>query len=36
MTTVLYNSPQGTKTILDCTPDHTIIDHRELLGLVGL
>ena len=36
MATVLFNSPQGAKQHPDCTPDHTINDHRELLGLVGL
>ena len=36
MPTVLFASAQGTKEHLDCVPDHTITDYRELLGLLGL
>jgi putative hydrolase of the HAD superfamily len=36
MRTVMFNSDQGTKSHLDCVPDHTIDDHRELLDIVGL
>jgi putative hydrolase of the HAD superfamily len=36
MQTVMFNSDQGKKAYLDCLPDHTITDHRELLEIVGL
>ena len=36
MTTVMFDSDQGVKSYLDCVPDHTITDLRELLTLVGL
>ncbi len=36
MPTVMFDSAQGTKEHLDCVPDHTITDYRELLGLLGL
>jgi hypothetical protein len=32
---VMFNSDQGKKTYLDCLPDFTITDHRELLEIVG-
>jgi putative hydrolase of the HAD superfamily len=34
MRTVMFASDQGTKHYQDCVPDHTITDHRELLGLL--
>jgi putative hydrolase of the HAD superfamily len=34
MTTVLYDSDQGTKHYPGCTPDHVITDWRKLLGLL--
>jgi putative hydrolase of the HAD superfamily len=34
--TVMFDSDQGTKEHPDTAPDHTIADHRELLGLLGL
>ena len=34
MTTVLFDSNQGTKHYQDCTPDHTITDFRQLLHLL--
>jgi hypothetical protein len=34
MTTVMFNSDQGTKDHLDCVPDYTINDHRELLTIL--
>jgi putative hydrolase of the HAD superfamily len=36
MKTVMFNSDQGRKSYLDCLPDFTITDHRELLGILGL
>ena len=36
MPTVLFDSDQGAKVHRDTVPDHTITDHRELLGLLGL
>ncbi|QWT24480.1 HAD family hydrolase [Subtercola sp. PAMC28395] len=36
MKTVMFASDQGTKSYRHCVPDHTIHDHRELLGLLGL
>jgi putative hydrolase of the HAD superfamily len=33
MRTVMFDSDQGTKEHLDCVPDHTITDHRELLEI---
>ena len=36
MTTVMFDSAQGCKEYLDCLPDYTITDHRELLEIVGL
>ena len=36
MTTVLFDSDQGTKIYLDCTPDYTITDFRELLKILDL
>jgi putative hydrolase of the HAD superfamily len=34
--TVMFNSDQGKKEYLDCLPDFTITDHRELLKIVGM
>jgi putative hydrolase of the HAD superfamily len=36
LTTVMFDSDQGTKVHLDCVPDYTITDLRELLKIVGL
>jgi putative hydrolase of the HAD superfamily len=36
MPTVMFDSAQGTKEHLDCVPDHTITDYRDLLGVLGL
>jgi putative hydrolase of the HAD superfamily len=36
MSTVMFDSDQGTKQHLDCVPDHTITDHREILRILGL
>jgi putative hydrolase of the HAD superfamily len=36
MRTVMFDSDQGTKVHLDCVPDHTITDHRELLQILEL
>lgn len=36
MTTVMFDSDQGTKEHEDCVADHTIVDHLELLELLGL
>jgi putative hydrolase of the HAD superfamily len=36
MTTVMFDSDQGTKHHLDCVPDHTITDHRDLLKILGI
>jgi len=35
MKTVMFNSDQGKKDYLDCLPDFTITDHRELLEILG-
>jgi putative hydrolase of the HAD superfamily len=36
MTTVMFDSDQGTKQHEDVVPDHTITDHRELLAILGV
>ena len=36
LTTVMFNSNQGTKAYRDCGPDYTITDFRELLQILGL
>jgi putative hydrolase of the HAD superfamily len=36
MRTVMFNSDQGAKAHVDCVPDHTIDDHRELFAILGL
>ena len=36
MKTVLFDSDQGTKVYLDCVPDYTITDFRELLKILDL
>jgi putative hydrolase of the HAD superfamily len=36
MTTVLFDSDQGTNDHLDCVPDYTITDFRELLKILDL
>src|SRR4249920_1489761 len=36
MTTVMFDSDQGTKVYQDCVPDHTITDFRDLLTILGL
>jgi putative hydrolase of the HAD superfamily len=36
MTTVMFDSDQGTKAHPGCVPDHTITDFRELLQILGL
>jgi putative hydrolase of the HAD superfamily len=36
LTTVMFDSDQGTKAHLDCVPDHTITDFRDLLTILGL
>jgi putative hydrolase of the HAD superfamily len=35
-TTVMFDSNQGVKEYLDCVPDHTITDHRQLLTILGI
>ena len=35
MTTVMFDSDQGTKVYLDCVPDYTITDFRDLLKILG-
>ena len=35
LTTVMFDSDQGTKCYLDCVPDHTITDFRDLLPILG-
>jgi putative hydrolase of the HAD superfamily len=35
MRTVMFDSPQGTKEHLDCVPDQTITDYRQLLELLS-
>jgi putative hydrolase of the HAD superfamily len=34
--TVMFDSDQGTKVHLDCEPDHTITDFRDLLNILAL
>jgi putative hydrolase of the HAD superfamily len=34
--TVMFDSAQGTKSYLDCVPDFTITDHRELIKIIDL
>jgi putative hydrolase of the HAD superfamily len=34
LTTVMFDSDQGTKAHLDCVPDHTITDFRDLLPIL--
>jgi putative hydrolase of the HAD superfamily len=36
MKTVMFDSDQGTKAHLDCVPDYTITDLRDLLPILGL
>jgi|Tabmets5t2r1_1033131.scaffolds.fasta_scaffold08257_2 putative hydrolase of the HAD superfamily len=36
MTTVLFESGQGTRAHLDCVPDYRITDFRDLLKILGL
>jgi putative hydrolase of the HAD superfamily len=36
MKTVMFDSDQGTKAHLDCEPDHTITDFRDLLKILDL
>jgi putative hydrolase of the HAD superfamily len=36
MTTVMFESGQGTQVHLDCVPDYRITDFRDLLRIVGL
>ena len=36
MTTVMFDSDQGTKAHPGCVPDHTITDFRDLLPILGL
>jgi putative hydrolase of the HAD superfamily len=36
LTTVMFDSDQGTKHHLDCVPDYRITDIRQLLEIVGL
>jgi putative hydrolase of the HAD superfamily len=36
MTTVLFESDQGTSAYLDCVPDYLITDLRDLLKILGL
>ncbi|HYY79210.1 MAG TPA: HAD family hydrolase [Actinomycetes bacterium] len=36
MTTVRFESDQGASEHLDCVPDYTIADLRDLLGILGL
>jgi putative hydrolase of the HAD superfamily len=35
MRTVMFDSDQGRKSHLDCSPDHTITDFRDLLTILG-
>jgi putative hydrolase of the HAD superfamily len=35
MPTVLFDSDQGAKAYLDCVPDYTITDFRDLLKIIG-
>jgi hypothetical protein len=34
MRTVMFDSEQGTKVHLDCVPDYTITDFRDLLRIL--
>jgi putative hydrolase of the HAD superfamily len=36
MTTVMFDSDQGTKAHPGCVPDYTITDFRDLLQILGL
>lgn len=36
LTTVMFDSDQGTKQHEGCVPDYRITDHRELLAILGL
>ena len=36
MKTVMFDSDQGTKAYLDCMPDYTVTDFRDLLRILGL
>ena len=36
LTTVMFDSDQGTKTYRDCTPDYTITDFRDLMTILGM
>ena len=36
MTTVMFESDQGTKEYPGCVPDHTLTDHHQLLTILGL
>jgi putative hydrolase of the HAD superfamily len=36
MSTVMFDSDQGTKQHEDCAPDHTITDFRDLLAILGV
>ena len=36
MTTVMFDSDQGTKVYRDCAPDYTITDFRDLLKILDL
>lgn len=36
LTTVMFDSDQGKKAYLDCVPDYTITDLRELLAILGI
>jgi putative hydrolase of the HAD superfamily len=36
LTTVMFDSDQGTKEHDGCIPDYTITDHRDLLAIVGI
>ena len=36
MNTVMFDSDQGTKEYLDCVPDYTITDFRDLLNIIGI
>jgi putative hydrolase of the HAD superfamily len=36
LTTVMFDSDQGTKAYQDCMPDYTITDFRDLLQILGM
>jgi putative hydrolase of the HAD superfamily len=36
MATVMFDSDQGAKEYPGCVPDHVLIDHRQLLTILGL